>query len=67
MGDRDGSQWQDSDGTIHTVNSTSDPKAQGGYYHTQYNPATGDKATAVYNSDGTFADVKANSQWEDSN
>ena len=59
----DGEQWVGPDGTIHTVNSTEDPRVPGGYYHTQYDPETGAKATAVYNADGTFADVPANKAW----
>lgn len=61
---KDGEQWTGPDGTIHTVDSTQDPGVSlGGFYHTQYDPNTGDKATAVYNPDGTFADVPANNQW----
>ena len=58
---RDGEQWTDSDGTRHTVNSTDDPNAAGGYYHNQKGPDG--KATAVYNADGTLADVPANREW----
>lgn len=43
---RDGAQWTDSDGTRHTVNSTDDPQAPGGFCHSQSSP-NGDKATAV--------------------
>jgi hypothetical protein len=60
---KDGEQWTASDGTKHTVNSTQDPKAPGGYYHTQTSP-DGTKATAVYNADGSLADVKANKDWK---
>lgn len=62
-GYQDGEQWTADDGTTHTVNSTNDPNAPGGYYHTQVDN-DGNKATAVYNSDGTMADVKANRDWE---
>ena len=61
---RDGDQWKDSAGTTHTVNSADDPKAAGGYYYTQVD-SDGNKATAVYNSDGTFANVSTNSDWKD--
>jgi predicted enzyme related to lactoylglutathione lyase len=60
---RDGAQWTDSDGTRHTVNSTDDPQAPGGFYHSQSSP-NGDKATAVYNNDYTMADVAANKDWK---
>lgn len=56
---KDGIKWTERDGTTHTVNSTQDPRVPGGYYHTQVDSA-GNKATAVYNSDGTLADVPAN-------
>lgn len=59
---KDGAQWEDSAGTTHTVNSADDPKATGGYYYTQVD-SSGNKATAVYNSNGTMADAKANSEW----
>lgn len=62
-GYRDGEQWADPDGTIHTVNSTNDPRAPGGYYHTQKDPGVDGpdgKATAVFNPDGSFADVPNN-------
>lgn len=62
-GEKDGDRWVDSDGTTHTVNSTSDPAVPGGFYHTQVSPS-GDKATAVYNSDYSFADVPANKSWD---
>ncbi len=63
-GSKDGQQWSSGDGTIHTVNSTVDPNvASGGYYHTQVD-ARGNKATAVYNPDGSLADVKANRDWQ---
>lgn len=60
---RDGEQWTTSDGTKHTVNSTEDPRAPGGYYYSQTD-SNGNKATAVYNSNGTLADVPANKDWE---
>lgn len=63
MSTRDGEQWRDPDGTRHTVNSTEDPKVPGGYYHSQLGP-NGEKATAVFNPDGTMADVKANKDWK---
>lgn len=61
---KDGDRWTDSDGTTHTVNSADDKKAAGGYYYTQVDK-NGNKATAVYNSDGTFAPVKANNDWKE--
>ncbi|OYX53465.1 hypothetical protein B7Y92_02885 [Candidatus Saccharibacteria bacterium 32-50-13] len=64
-GYRDGDQWTDADGTAHTVNSTNDPNVPaGGYYYNQHGP--GGHATAVYNPDGTLADVPANRDWRDS-
>lgn len=64
MGNKDGEQWTDSDGTVHTVNPTDNPKVpEGGYYHTQKNKDG--KASAVYNPDGTLADVRANRDWKD--
>ncbi len=63
-GSRDGDQWTTPDGTTHTVNSTSDPRVgEGGYYYNQHGPDG--HATAVYNADGTLADVPANSDWTD--
>ena len=62
-GAQDGDQWSAGD-TTHTVNSTSDPAVPaGGHYHNQHGPDG--HATAVYNPDGTMADVAANSQWQD--
>ncbi len=58
----DGQQWNGSDGTRHTVNSTDDPKVPGGYYHSQQD-GDGNKATAVFNSDGSMANVSANRDW----
>lgn len=67
-GYQDGERWIDSDGTSHTVNSTSDPNVPGGYYYNQHGP-TGDgsiwHATAIYNADGTFADIPQNRDWQD--
>ena len=39
-GYQDGERWIDSDGTSHTVNSTSDPNVPGGYYYNQHGPTT---------------------------
>ena len=47
------------------MNSTQDPKAPDGYYVSIKDEATGNHATAVYNSDDTFADTKANDNWRD--
>ncbi|MDO4773707.1 MAG: hypothetical protein Q4A37_01110, partial [Candidatus Saccharibacteria bacterium] len=64
-GYQDGDRWFDNDGTSHTVNSTSDPAVpEGGYYHSIGNSSG--HATAVYNPDGTLADVSANAGWQDS-
>lgn len=52
-------------GVQYTANPANDPNAQGGYYLSQTDMETGDKATAVYNADGTFADTKANKDWRD--
>ncbi|QHU93909.1 hypothetical protein GWK78_02625 [Candidatus Saccharibacteria bacterium oral taxon 488] len=60
-GYQDGDRWVDPDGTSHTVNSTNDPNVPGGYYYNQHGPDG--HATAVYNSDGTFANVAANRDW----
>lgn len=62
-GYQDGDQWVDGDGNTHTVNSTNDPAAPGGYYHS----VVGSKLheTTVYNADGTLADVHANRFLED--
>lgn len=62
-GYRDGERWTNSDGSTVTVNSTNDPGAPGGYYVSQSDG--GDHSTAVYNGDGTLADVPANSGWVD--
>lgn len=65
MGDMDGEQWTAPDGTVHTVNSTNDPRVpEGGFYHTQVDE-DGQKSTAVYNPDYTMADVPANDDWDD--
>jgi hypothetical protein len=64
-GYQDGARWTDSSGTSHTVNSTNDPAVPaGGYYYNQHGPDG--HATAVYNPDGTLADVAANRDWVDS-
>ncbi len=60
---KDSKQWTVSDGITHTVNSTQDPKIPDGYYHTQVD-SKGNKATAVYNPDGTLANVKASKDWK---
>lgn len=63
-GSQDGARWVDSSGTSHTVNSTSDPAVPaGGYYYNQH--GSDGHATAVYNPDGTLADVAANRDWVD--
>jgi hypothetical protein len=64
VGNHDGEQWVGPDGTIHTVNPTNDPNVPGGFYHSQRAPDGSAKATAVYNPDYTFADVKANKDWQ---
>lgn len=61
-GSWDGDKWRSDDGTVHTVNSTVDPQVPGGYYHTQVD-ADGNKATAVYNEDGSLAPIKQNKDW----
>jgi len=61
-GSQDGARWKDGAGTTHTVNSANDPKARGGYYHSQTD-SKGNKATAVFNRDGTLANTKANKDW----
>jgi len=58
-----GDRWTADDGTSHTVNPTSDPQVPGGYYHSQTN-SDGEKSTAVYNSDGSLADIKQNRDWQ---
>lgn len=63
---RDGQQWQEGD-ILYTVNSAIDktlPPDQGQYYVSMKNVRTGEHSTAVYNSDGTFAPVKANRDWK---
>jgi hypothetical protein len=50
--------WTNDDGIAHTVNPTNDPRVPGGYYHTQSDKDG--KATAVYNADGTLADIPQN-------
>jgi len=57
-----GDKWEDN-GVGYTVNPTDDENAPGGYYLSQKDTQTGDHATAVYNTDGTFAETKANRQW----
>ena len=47
----DGSQWRDTDGTVHTVNSSENPGNPGGYYHSQVG-TDGSKSTSVYDSNG---------------
>jgi hypothetical protein len=64
MGTRDGERWTESDGTVHTVNSTQDPSAPDGHYHSQSSADGSIHATAVYSADGTMPDVKANCAWE---
>jgi hypothetical protein len=60
---QDGAQWQEGD-IRYTVNSSSELKHDvGAYYLNMTNVKTGEKATAVYNSDGTLADVRANQSW----
>ena len=61
--DRGGVQFTADDGTTHTINSTDDKNVPNGYYHTQVD-SSGNKVTAVYNSDGTLADVNANKSWD---
>lgn len=56
--------WTNDDGTSHTVNPTNDPRVPNGYYHTQVD-RDGKKATAVYNADGSLADIKQNKDWKD--
>ena len=63
MGKEDGERWTGPDGTVHTVNSTDDPGAPGGVYHTQVDK-DGNKSTAVYDPDGKLADVKSNKSWK---
>jgi hypothetical protein len=46
-----------------TINPTEDPKAPGGHYVSIGDDQ--DHSTAVYNPDGTLADVKANRDWRD--
>lgn len=52
---RDGAQWTDSDGTIHTVNSSDNPSNPGGYYHSQVG-TDGSKSTSVHTSNGSLYD-----------
>ncbi len=60
---RDGLQWQEGD-IRYTVNSSSElAHDPGSYYLNMLNVKTGAKATAVYNSDGTLANVDANRDW----
>ncbi|WP_163512161.1 hypothetical protein [Fodinicola acaciae] len=56
-----GEQWE-SGGTTYTAKSTDDPKAPGGYFLSQQDERG--KETAVYNADGTLADVDANKNWQ---
>lgn len=49
----------------YTVNPTDDPKVgTDGYYLSQTDVASGEKATAVYNGDGSLANVPANRDWQ---
>jgi hypothetical protein len=48
-----GSRWTGPDGTTHTVNPADDPRASGGYYHSQTD-SDGTKSTTVHNPDGSF-------------
>lgn len=60
----EGDRWTEGDMT-YTVNPTDDPAAgEGGFYLSQQD-TEGNKASAVYNEDYTFADTKANNQWDD--
>jgi len=60
---RDGAQWEEA-GIRYTVNSSKELAHDlGAYYLNMVNLKTGAKATAVYNSDGTLAQVKANKDW----
>ena len=60
---QDGDRWVEGD-IRYTCNSSSqlsnDP---GSYYLSMDNLKTGAHATAVYNSDGTLAEIKQNAQW----
>lgn len=63
-GTNDGEQWEEGGMRI-TVNSALDDRVKGeGYYVTLEDLETGAKSTAVYNEDGTLADVPRNRQFE---
>jgi hypothetical protein len=60
--EREGARFPTGDTSHITINATSDPKAPDGYYVSVGDDT--DHSTAVYNGDGTLADVKANRDWE---
>jgi hypothetical protein len=59
-----GERWTAPDGTTHTVKSTDDPRVPDGFFHSQTD-SSGNKSTAVYNSDYSMADVPTNDEWDD--
>jgi hypothetical protein len=62
--DRGGARFSTGGRSHVTVNSTDNPRVPGGHYVSVGDDDANDHSTAVYNPDGTLADVKANKGWK---